>query len=1393
MSPPLLEPGVPPSPTTTARKTQQSHSFNGEFSLPLPLNSSGYPSKSHFVPMNPSNFSNQTSGFSNSNQNDPNFGFNTPSFPQSNSGPSRPRFLKVRRQSNSQNLRPNIPGFNPFRPGSENLVSGLGSGGNEAFMFGENRDDLGVNLNPLKWDSSGGLEKGVIEEMGNLRIGSGDEFVNSRQSSSLSGRLESGGFVFGSGYKKGSSIDESMASELPENLKKLNIEGSGNGERIEKIRDGRFNVSVVDKTKFGFGSGDNVGSSFDSSAGAELPNELMSKLNIKEAGHFDANDTNVFVFGSRKKGDDSFAGSSVNALPDQLKSLNIKETLNTKSFEKNEVNIRTNEKENTVLGTSKSTSGLYDGRKEALLSKKMEKLKVGSGAGDSVSDAGPSSSREFVKEMQTGHFSDKLFHDLDKSVPTEFTFQLGMQSKDASGSQAPFNEPKDDTKLGGNVSSPSSFSSSDMGFPPAGSAFERPMAEFSFASKQDGIGTPFVEFKTPKPKANIFSGMNQKMEFSAKRESTRDSRVKKMSGKLKNPTPVKLWPGQNFVSKESDSQENPEPSESYSPMDISPYQETLPDNRCSRENSVTSDESFSLDNGYGASDSAPTVSSDAIDEDLIIATQCLDMNDGDSICQEAKVGDSEYHSYGSVGAGDLQEDSASGVETESFKSAAEEVDFNIDVAVTSAEAEASPSLNIERHDSDGRMHIGIASSSEDIIGSNFTFAASSAAQGQLSALKRHQKKKNLLKVGHDMYDSTLNAKVSYASSSVNLFPLSGTSLPSSPGRVQKGDLSTSQSKVKTDLEPDKTPEIKQESAASVASQEACEKWRLRGNQAYKHGDLSKAEDCYTEGVNCVSTSETSRSCLRALMLCYSNRAATRMSLGRLRDALGDCVKAAAIDPNFLRVQLRAANCYLDLGEVEDASKYFKRCLPLGSDICVDRNIAVEASDGLQKAQKVSVCMNRCAELMQRSTSNDAETALEVIAEALTLSSFSEKLLEMKANALFVLRRYDEVIQLCDQTLGSAEKNSPPVEASALERSLDGSEILENYYFRLWRCRLIFKSYFHLGRLEEGIAFLEEQQDKVSVTNRNGSKALESLIPLAGTVRELLRHKAAGNEAFQAGRHAEAVEHYTTALSCNVAPRPFAAVCFCNRAAAYKASGQITDAIADCSLAIALDGNYLKAISRRATLYEMIRDYGQAASDLQRLVSILTKQVEERTNQSGAVDRSNSCANDLRHARLRLAEIEEEARKEIPLDMYLILGIGPSVSASDIKKAYRKAALKHHPDKASQSLAKSDNGDDKLWKAIAAEVHKDADKLFKMIGEAYAVLSDSIKRSRYDAEEEMRNAQKKRTGSSTSRAQTDAQYHSFETSSSRRHWREVWRSYGNSSSRGSEGTRVGRYS
>jgi len=63
------------------------------------------------------------------------------------------------------------------------------------------------------------------------------------------------------------------------------------------------------------------------------------------------------------------------------------------------------------------------------------------------------------------------------------------------------------------------------------------------------------------------------------------------------------------------------------------------------------------------------------------------------------------------------------------------------------------------------------------------------------------------------------------------------------------------------------------------------------------------------------------------------------------------------------------------------------------------------------------------------------------------------------------------------------------------------------------------------------------------------------------------------------------------------------------------------------------------------------------------------------------------------------------------DYYQVLGVDKKASQDDIKKAFRKLAVKYHPDK---------NAGD-----------KEAENKFKLINEANEVLSDPEKRKKYD--------------------------------------------------------------
>ena len=63
------------------------------------------------------------------------------------------------------------------------------------------------------------------------------------------------------------------------------------------------------------------------------------------------------------------------------------------------------------------------------------------------------------------------------------------------------------------------------------------------------------------------------------------------------------------------------------------------------------------------------------------------------------------------------------------------------------------------------------------------------------------------------------------------------------------------------------------------------------------------------------------------------------------------------------------------------------------------------------------------------------------------------------------------------------------------------------------------------------------------------------------------------------------------------------------------------------------------------------------------------------------------------------------------DYYEVLGLQKGASEEEIKKAFRKMAMKYHPDK--------------------NPGNKEAEEKFKEVNEAYSVLSDPDKKSKYD--------------------------------------------------------------
>ncbi|XP_076624457.1 tetratricopeptide repeat protein 2 [Colletes latitarsis] len=384
---------------------------------------------------------------------------------------------------------------------------------------------------------------------------------------------------------------------------------------------------------------------------------------------------------------------------------------------------------------------------------------------------------------------------------------------------------------------------------------------------------------------------------------------------------------------------------------------------------------------------------------------------------------------------------------------------------------------------------------------------------------------------------------------------------------------------------------------------------------------------------------------------YGNRTACYMMLGKFQDALNDAKKCIELDMKFIKAYRRAIQCSLILGDIVQAQTILTKLLEIDPDNKVivaekkklqylqnflkDADAAYKAKD----FRKVVYCMDRCCDI----------------------STSCPRFKLSKAECLAFLGRYQEAQEIANNILHIDKQNPDALYVRGM-------------------C-LYFQD--DIGR-----AFAHFQQ--VLRLAPDHVKALE----IYKRAKNLKKKKNEGNAAYKMEQYQEAYKLYTEALTIDPQNIVTNAKLHFNKATVATKLGLLSESVAECTEALKLDNNYLKALLRRAASYMELKKYEDAIHDLEKAYKM---------------DKSRDNKRLLMEAKLAL---KISMRK----DYYKILGIDKNASTDDIKKAYRKRAMVHHPDRHPN--------------ATEGE-KKEQEKKFKDVGEAYEILSDPKKRSRYD--------------------------------------------------------------
>ncbi|EGR31789.1 hypothetical protein IMG5_101980, partial [Ichthyophthirius multifiliis] len=376
---------------------------------------------------------------------------------------------------------------------------------------------------------------------------------------------------------------------------------------------------------------------------------------------------------------------------------------------------------------------------------------------------------------------------------------------------------------------------------------------------------------------------------------------------------------------------------------------------------------------------------------------------------------------------------------------------------------------------------------------------------------------------------------------------------------------------------------------------------------------------------------------------YGNRAACYLALEKYQKCIQDCNIALELDPKFSKAYRRKALCQIQMLAFQDALFNIEKGLQIDNQ---DQSLRQDQKDCLRLKQQYEHFNN----YMNENNFNEANIELNQILQKIQ-NNIQLKLKQVECLAM--KGETDQAKNILVKIQNHEDVRRPDL------CYLQG--ICELYNGNTDKAKTLFKN---------GMT-LDPDNTKCRTALKKAQRA-EQL-------------KEQGNEAIKQENYDESIRHYDEALQIDPNNKKLNAVLRSNRALAWVKKKEYKKAMEDTNIAIDLNPQYFRAFLRRADIKMKMGDFDSAIQDYQRVSEL---------------DPSQNVQQLIKEAKIQA----KQAKKK---DYYKILGVERNASDQEIKKAYRKLALKWHPDK---------NPENK----------EEADKIFRDINEAFQVLSDPKK-------------------------------------------------------------------